>query len=79
MMWRCALYVCFPSERGEVSICSDFQRRGGGRGFDRFIGNSKEVRSNPSNPPSYTPVNSGKKAGINLEDVFYRGSPSLSF
>ena len=53
MVWGRALYI-FPSEWGG-SICSDFQRREGGRGFDRFIGNSKGVRSNPSNPPSYAP------------------------
>ena len=43
-------YIYVFLQNGGGSICSDFQRRGGGRGFDRFIGNSKGVRSNP--PPT---------------------------
>ena len=48
------IYV-FPSEWGG-SLFSYLQRRGGGRGFDRLIGNSKGVRPNPQNPPSYAPA-----------------------
>ena len=44
------IYMFFL-QNGGGSICSYFRRRGGGRGFDRFIGNSKGVRSNPSEPP----------------------------
>ena len=40
---------------GGGSLFSYLRRRGGGRGFDRLIGNSKGVRPNPQNPPSYAP------------------------
>ena len=46
------------------SIFSDFRRTGGGRGFDRLIRNSKGVRSNPQNPPSYAPA-----AGFNFPKI----------
>ena len=36
-------YISVFLQNGGGSICSDFQRRGGGRGFDRFIGKSKGV------------------------------------
>ena len=50
MVWGRALYI-FPSEWGGGLICSDFQRREGGRGFDRFIGNSKGFDRTPRTPP----------------------------
>ena len=65
-MGTCAIYFSFGMGGG-VSICSDFQRREGGRGFDRFLGNSKGVRSNPSNPPSYAPAQSLRDIPLSIQ------------
>ena len=42
----CAIYMFFL-QNGGGSLLSYLRRRGGGRGFDRLIGNSKGVRPNP--------------------------------